>query len=91
MIALAIIIPVVLFLAGLTATLLLIPTMDQLPGRDWSPAPACRQMLPDRLDRLASQYTLPRPLLDELLRIDRLIASVDAVLLVDRTLGSVGL
>lgn len=35
---------------------------------------------PDRLDRLMSQYTVPAPLLEELLRIDRLVADVDAFL-----------
>ena len=57
------------------------------PGRhegheafDWQDRPYFSRGRPDRLDRLMSQYTLPQPLLDQILSTQRLIATADSIL-----------
>ena len=74
----------VLLAAGLWLTWIVIgkPETGRHSGRDdfdWRARPILER-LPDRLDRLASAYTIPRPLLAELLRTDRVLASIDALL-----------
>ena len=74
---------------GLSLTWRLIGTLDESPALP--PRPLLTRFLPDRLDRLASQYAAPDSLLPDLLRTDRFIAQADAILLIDRTLTGAGL
>ena len=67
-----------LLVAGFFLAWRLIGTTGRHAGHesfDWTPRPRYRGA--DRLDRLASQYTLPADLLEDLLRVDRFIAGID--------------
>src|SRR5258708_35393268 len=57
------------------------------PGRhaghesfDWQDRPYFSRGRPDRLDLLASQYTLPAELLEQIVNTQRLIATADSIL-----------